>query len=219
MIVVKYEKKDNACFVSHIDLLRHVAKIIRRAGIPVKFSQGFNPHALVYFSPPCVLGASSMAEYVAIDTDMDKDVAFEKFAKACPNGMIAKEVFVTRKNPNLQGLAICADYLFDVEYQPISFKDGFEIEYTKNGETHKEEVSSKIFAVQNQEGKLCIRLASGNTNLRPDRLLETLSKIVGKELSLIGVTKTKQFVKVDGEILDADKHLEKLQNEYLNNQN
>ncbi len=219
MIVVKYQKKGNLCFISHIDLLRHVAKIIRRAGIPVKFSQGFNPHTLVYFSPPSVLGASSKAEYVAIDTDMDKDVAFKKFADACPTGMIATDVFVTEKNPNIQGIAVSADYLFDAPYCDVNFKDGFEIEYVKKGETFKEEVSSKIYAVTNVDGKLCLRLASGNTNLRPDRMLGALTKLTGQEVSLIGVEKLAQYVKVDNCVMNADEYLAKLQEVYLNKQN
>ncbi len=219
MLVVKYEKKDNMCFISHIDLLKHVARIIRRANIPVKFSQGFNPHTLVYFSPPSVLGASSKAEYVAIDTDMQGDVAFEKFASACPSGMVATDFFVCEKNPNIQGLAVCADYLFDAPFCDINFKDGFEIEYTKKGEVFKEDVANKIFGVKNCNSQLCMCLASGNTNLRPDRLLDTLSKIVRQEVSLVGVSKIAQYVKVENEIVNVDDYLAKLQNDYLNKQN
>ncbi len=66
MLTLKYCKAGSACFISHIDLLRHVSRILRRAGITVNYSQGFNPHALVYFSPPLGVGVSSVAEYLTI---------------------------------------------------------------------------------------------------------------------------------------------------------
>ena len=44
MITLKYYKKDKAIYLSHIDVLRHMNRTFRRAGIDVAFSQGFNPH-------------------------------------------------------------------------------------------------------------------------------------------------------------------------------
>ena len=103
MVVLKHVKRDSACFISHIDMLRHVSRILRRAGIPVKFSQGFNPHALVFFSPPLAVGVSSDSEYLAIDTDMPKDEVMERYNRAVPYTISAEKAFACEKNPNLQG--------------------------------------------------------------------------------------------------------------------
>ena len=115
MIVLKYVRLGNARFVSHIDVLRQMSRILRRAGITVKFSQGFNPHSLVYFSPPAALGIGSLAEYVAIDTDMSGEDVFARYNDSVPKDMRATEWFSMAKNPNLAGRITAADYIFPVE--------------------------------------------------------------------------------------------------------
>lgn len=56
MIVLRYSRSGAARFVSHIDVLRQFSRIMRRAGVPVAYSNGFNPHALLFFSPPTPVG-------------------------------------------------------------------------------------------------------------------------------------------------------------------
>lgn len=204
MIVFKYEKSGSACFISHIDLLRHVSRIIRRANIPVKFSQGFNPHALVFFSPPLVVGVASRAEYLAIDCDMDEREAFEKYNAAVPEGLRASAVFKCGKNPNLQAKIVAADYVFPTQYTDIKTSDKFEIEYLKKGEKTVENVADKIFSVENFGGQLLIRMAAGNVNLRPDRLLPTLNRMLGADMKIVDVEKVAQYVTSDGKLQDVD---------------
>ena len=129
MLVLKYSKTDSACFISHIDLLRHVSRILRRADISVNYSQGFNPHALVFFSPPLGVGVSSVAEYLAIDSNMNADELLEKFNASVPATLRASEVFTCAKNPNLQGKTVCADYIFDTPFKALDLSAGFEVSY------------------------------------------------------------------------------------------
>ena len=100
-----------ACFqMSQLKLSVH---ILRRAGITVNYSQGFNPHALFYFSPPLGVGVSSVAEYLTIDTDMNADEVFERYNSAVPDTLRASGIFVCPKNPNLQGKVVSADYILN----------------------------------------------------------------------------------------------------------
>lgn len=99
MIVLKYRKTGSVCFISHIDLLRHMDRVIRRGKISINYSQGFNPHALMYFSPPLSLGISSIAEYLTLDTNESADVVFEKFNAAVPDDLKASKVFACEKIP------------------------------------------------------------------------------------------------------------------------
>lgn len=214
MLIFKYEKQQSARFISHRDLLRHMAKILRRAQIPVKFSAGFNPHELVYFSPPAVLGTSSVAEYVAVDADMDAGEAMERFNNATPNGLKASRVFVCAKNPNLQGVVVAADYVFDLPYAPIDLSNGFEICNPKNG-NEVQNVADKIFDVHCVDGKLVMRIASGNVNLRPDRVLDALTKMFDTPSSLTKVVKIAQYVNGEGGLVCVD---EFLQNQAMTNE-
>ena len=211
MLVLKYEKTARACFISHIDLLKHTERTIRRAEIPVKFSNGYSPHALLFFSAPLALGVSSKAEYLAIDADMQADELIARYNASCAEGLKASKVFECSKNPNLQGKVVASDYIFPIEYHDIDLSHGFEIEYVRKGETQREEVGNKIFAVQNVDGKLCLRLATGNTNLRPDRLLGTLNAMFKADMKATDIVKVAQYFKVDDRLVEADEYLDSLE--------
>lgn len=206
MIVLKYEKGGEARFISHIDLLRHISRILSRAEIPVRRSNGFNPHALVYFSPPLALGAASTAEYLVIDCDMQKDEALARFNASAQRGLRATEAFCVKKNPNLQAKVVAADYIYPYPYRELDLSCA-RIEYSKKGENVVEDVSSKILRATDVDGALCLRLATGGVNLRPDRLLPLLNGIYERSESVLGITKFAQYVLEDGELIDADDFL------------
>ncbi len=224
MLVLKYVKQGGSRFISHIDLLRHSSRIIRRAGIPVKYSNGFNPHALVFFSPPLVLGAGSLAEYISIDTDISAEELFERYNSAVSQDMRATCVFSCGKNPNLQGKIVAADYVFPMEYTDIDLSKEFIVEYEKKGERVLENVADKIFAAEKyidgadsksdhsngsapKDGSLLLRLATGNVNLRPDRVIAELNRRYGLDMRVSDVMKVRQYVSVDGELIEADEYL------------
>lgn len=50
-------------FISHLDLLRLFQRALRRSGIPIDFSKGFNPHPLIYFDRALKLGVESESEW------------------------------------------------------------------------------------------------------------------------------------------------------------
>ncbi|MBO4555094.1 MAG: DUF2344 domain-containing protein [Clostridia bacterium] len=210
MIVLKYEKTGRARFISHIDLLKHTERTIRRAEIPVKFSGGYSPHALLFFSAPLALGVSSCAEYLSIDTDMAGEEVLARYNASCAEGLKASRFFVCQKNPNLQGKVVSSDYVFDVGFANIDLSNGFEIEYKKKGEVVKEDVADKIFGVFEQDGQLVLRLATGNTNLRPDRLVDALNAKLGAQINPTDIVKIRQFVKVEDALVDVDEALKSL---------
>jgi len=203
MITIKYQKKDSAQFISHIDLLKHMARIIRRADIPVKYSQGFNPHTLVFFSPPSVLGVASSAEYVSIDTDMNKDEVLKRYNGAVPESLKGLETFEVPKNPNLQATVYAADFIFPISYKDIDYSN-FIIKYTKKGQEMVEDVTDKILGAFEYNGKLVLRLAQGSTSLRPDRILNELKNRTNEDICLTEVEKIAQYEFVGGKMTNVD---------------
>ena len=207
MIVLKYVKTLDARFISHIDLLKHMSRILRRAVVPVKHSQGFNPHALIFFSPPTVLGVNSYAEYVAIDTDMKGEEVFTRYNNSVPEGLKAIEWFECAKNPNIQGKSVSADYVFDVDYFDVDLSGGLTVTYKKKDDLVTEDISGKIFGTFNADGRLGVRLASGNNNLRADRLATALNEKYGKDIKVTTIAKLCQYVLVDGVEKSVDEYL------------
>lgn len=208
MIVLKYRKVGSSRFISHIDLLKHTSRIVRRAEIPVNYSQGFNPHALLFFSSPSVLGVGSVAEYVSIDVDMTPEEVLSRYNASVPETLKAERAFEFAKNPNIQGLNNAADYVFDTPYFAPDFSDGLTITYMKKDVETTENVAEKIYGIFDANGKLGLKLASGNVNLRPDRLVPALNEKFGLDVKITDVVKVRQYVVADGKEWDVDSYLE-----------
>lgn len=64
---LKFSKTGMGKYISHLDLLRAFTRAITRAELPVKYSQGFNPHQIITFSLPLPVGVTSETEFVDID--------------------------------------------------------------------------------------------------------------------------------------------------------
>ncbi len=62
--LIKYTKESNIKFIAHLDLMRTIQKIIRRAELPVKYSNGFNPHMSLSIAQPLSVGVYSNGEYL-----------------------------------------------------------------------------------------------------------------------------------------------------------
>jgi radical SAM-linked protein len=67
---IKYGKGPELRFISHLDLMRLWQRAVRRAGLPVAYSQGFTPHQKMSFGPPLPLGMTSRGEY--LDLQLEK---------------------------------------------------------------------------------------------------------------------------------------------------
>ncbi len=53
-------------YISHLDLNRTMLRAVRRAELPIWYTEGFNPHPFVTFPLPISLGISSMRECMDI---------------------------------------------------------------------------------------------------------------------------------------------------------
>lgn len=53
-------------FVGHLDLVKTWERILRRAGVPLEYSQGFNPHPRMQFAAALPVGVTSAGEYLDI---------------------------------------------------------------------------------------------------------------------------------------------------------
>ncbi len=64
---IKFAKYGNLKFLSHLDVMRFFQKAIRRAGIDVKYSEGYHPHQLMSFAAPLGVGQTSEGEYFDLE--------------------------------------------------------------------------------------------------------------------------------------------------------
>ncbi len=68
---LKFRKVGSLQYISHLDLVRTFMKVVIRAGIPLWFTEGFNPKPKLVFSVPLSIGVESETEFVDIRLNSD----------------------------------------------------------------------------------------------------------------------------------------------------
>lgn len=72
-IRIRYAKRGPLRFTSHRDFARAFERAIRRAGVPIAYSQGFSPHPKISYASAAPTGVASEAEYVEIGLQTEAD--------------------------------------------------------------------------------------------------------------------------------------------------
>ncbi|WDC83872.1 TIGR03936 family radical SAM-associated protein [Caloramator sp. mosi_1] len=97
--VFKLKKIGNTKYISHLDTMRTLHRAIRRAGLPLTYSKGFNPHPSISFASPLSVGVESLAEYIDIEFDsiLKAKEIIEKLNVNLPIGMEVLKVIPINK--------------------------------------------------------------------------------------------------------------------------
>ena len=108
VVRLKFVKVGNLQYISHLDLQRTFNRVIKRSGIPVWYTKGFNPHMKLVFSSPLSIGSESVCEY--LDLSMQ--------------GVISCEEIMERLNRELTDeLRIKEAYIPERKFADIAFAD------------------------------------------------------------------------------------------------
>ncbi len=129
--LTKFTKEEKIKFISHLDVLRTIQKNIRRAGLPVDFSQGFNPHMSTSIAQPLSVGVYSSGEYMdmVLTTEINEQEIVEKLNATAPSGIkyiSALAIPYTqgeKKVPQAMALIDAARYTIKVKYSDVSVLD------------------------------------------------------------------------------------------------
>ena len=93
-IEVRFEKTEALRFISHHDLMRAFQRAVRRAGLPVRLTEGFNPRPRVVFPVALEVGVASLDEAAEIELTQcltTQDLA-QRLSSALPPGLVLKMV-------------------------------------------------------------------------------------------------------------------------------
>lgn len=87
--VIKYTKGADIKFISHLDLMRIIQRVIRRTDIPIKYSKGFNPHMAISIAQPLSVGVYSDGEYmdIVLDGELNENEIIEKLNEKTVRGI------------------------------------------------------------------------------------------------------------------------------------
>lgn len=92
---VTFSKDDVLIYISHLDLNHAFIRALNRAGVELKFSQGFNPHPKLVFALPLSVGMSGENELLDIgveDESMTAQGLYELLSKNLPPHITIKSV-------------------------------------------------------------------------------------------------------------------------------
>lgn len=109
-----FEKKERAKYISHLDLNRCMLRTFRRSGLPIWYTEGYNPHPYYSFALALSLGFESNCEI--LDFNLNEEIPFDevrdKLNEVMPDGM----KIVSAQAPKLKITAIAkAEYLIKLK--------------------------------------------------------------------------------------------------------
>ncbi len=112
-----FSKTDAMRYTSHLDLHRTWERTIRRANLPLAYSQGYNPHPRINLASALPLGFTSDCEIVDIwlEEDRSLDDIATALNKAAPPGVKLQVVRkVELRAPTLQTILVSTDYIITI---------------------------------------------------------------------------------------------------------
>ncbi len=122
---VTFATGDSVKYVGHLDLARAWERAIRRARLPLAYTQGFNPQPRLQFAAALPVGYTSQAELadIFLNEALDPEAAVARLAAALPEGIRPlAAVEVPREAPSLQSQVVAASYRVAV-YEGIGNRD------------------------------------------------------------------------------------------------
>lgn len=98
---VFYEKTGRAKYISHLDINRCMQRALRRAEIPVWYTEGFNPHPYTTFALPLSLGYESLCETMdlRITRVMSCEEISQRLNNTLPEGLTVKKTALQKFKP------------------------------------------------------------------------------------------------------------------------
>ena len=118
----RFYKKGDMVFISHLDLIRVFERAVRRAGIPVAYTQGFNPHPIMAFATALGIGVASEGEYIDIQLsdDMDSELFMSRLNSVLPDGLeIIKSKKIFDKAKSLMSIVCSSIYLVKLKTKKL----------------------------------------------------------------------------------------------------
>ena len=213
---LNFSKTGRAIYISHLDINRMMTRAVRRAKLPMWYTEGFNPHPYLTFALPLSLGQSSDCEYmdIRIEGDITDEEIMNRLNAVLPEGVkilsVSAPVYDAKE---IEKALYFVKLVFKDAETSKSFAEraqtlaeGEELLAEKRGKKGHRKVMKQInlidfiydmkFSTADNIVNLQCVLAAGNTNnLNPTLLVETLEKEIGIEHEMEYIDRMKLITK------------------------
>lgn len=200
----KFARHGAISYVGHLDLKNIIDRAIRRAELPILYSQGFNPRPMVVFALPLGVGINTEGDYV--DVSMSVPVDAETYLAAIrpelPDGLEFVEcTSIDEPKNSIMSVVTCASYRLEapgitkalLELWPMEEIKVEKMSKKKVVETDIRPLMIKQIPTATPDVAELMVYAGSTKNLRPDILLKAICKYTGYSEELAGnciVTRT-----------------------------
>ncbi len=191
---IKFRKYGVMKFIGHLDMMRYFQKAMRRASIPIAYSQGYSPHMIMSFANPLGVGLTSDGEY--FDIELVEPIRSADAVNQLNAVMVAGvEIvsFVELPEGQKTGMSIvaAADYCvvpvegeFTTEMQEKfqAFEQETAIQIVKKTKKSEREVDIRplIYTMRMDKDQVFMQVATGSVeNLKPDLVMDAFLKYAG----------------------------------------
>jgi radical SAM-linked protein len=192
----RYAKQDRLRFVSAIDLGRIWERALRKADLPIGYSEGFTPHPKISFPDALALGYASTGEYVELTfaAPVAVDVTIAAFNAAAPDGLrILDAVAVDDGAPrfarwlraSLWDLRYCyeeADGLRD-GVSGLASAEHLPVDRERKGSTTRQDLKPALHAIASNGDVVRVALHHTEPPFRPSEVHQVLRLASGAPLS------------------------------------
>ena len=202
---ITYTKGDEVKYISHLDFLRCINRAFKRAKLPVRYSQGFNPHIVQNIALPCPVGVMSKCEMVDIDMTekVETSLICKRLGESMPRGIEILGAKLKDENDRDFFDIDSASYEIDfctaspIDASAFDKEESFMIE--KKSKRGMKEVNIKDFVKEMHTSKVsddtyhidAVLCAGATLNLKADLLLSAMSNYYGvgfKDIKIIRKT-------------------------------
>ena len=186
-----FEKCGRAKYISHLDLNRCMLRTFRRSGLPIWYTEGFNPHPYYSFALALSLGFESSCEILDFnitDDDMSMDEIRDKLNAVMPEGMGIVKVALQKQKITAIAKAEYTfslvtdntDGLFDAAQSLIALPEILIEKKTKKGIKEVDiKPDMEILSCEKTSSSVDVRMylpAGTQTNYNPTLFIEALKR-------------------------------------------
>ena len=193
---LRFSKTGRLKYISHLDINRAMSRALKRAQIPLWYTEWFNPHPYMSFSLPLSLGVESLCESVdlRIIGDITNDEIKNRLNNVLPQDIKIVDVYDDfRDNSEI----VYSDYVYKFEFKDneaafekiknvlssdeiIALKKGKQGRKRVMKETNiKSFIDKYSISIRNDVIVLNIRLLAGpKKNLNPSLLFDTIIRLI-----------------------------------------
>ena len=194
--LIRFGKQPRLRFISHLDLQRFFQRAVNRTGLPIAYTQGFNPHPVMSFGSALALGWTS--EYEVIDIKLSAPMGRKRtedaVRAALPEDLPVYEArMVDDRHPAPMALVKMSDYRVTLEGESAQavlaaipeFMAREHVSAVKKTKSGEKEINARALVVSMEpveDGFEARLMLTERESIKPDLLLALLCEMAGAEM-------------------------------------